>query len=116
MSNLAREYSDDERRQQLERLAGLSSAMSEALSLHGESWPASMFADRAELANRLLRAGWDREALTNLSAQFPACPDWLNPKAVDFGAPREPWQDEVAALHSRASRVALELRAVATYD
>ena len=116
MSSRLREYSDDERREQLGQLAGLCSALAAALTSHGDSWQASMFAGRAELANRLLRAGWDREALTTLSAQFPAGPDWLNPKAVDFGAPREPWQDEVAALHAQASRVALEVRAVATYD
>src|SRR5690242_452284 len=94
----ARRYSDDERRQQLSQLARLCSTISEALRSHGEAWPASLFAERAERANRLLAEGWDRTSLTDVSAQFPAGPDWLNPKAVDFGAPRKSWQDDVAAL------------------
>ena len=109
-------YSDDERRHQLTQLAGLCSTISQALRAHGETWPASKFEERAELANRLVAAGWNRDSLTEASAQFPSGPGWLNPKGVDFGAPREPWQEEVAALHAQAARLALELRAVATYD
>jgi hypothetical protein len=38
---------------------------------------------------------------------------WLNPKAADFNAPRQPWQEEIADLHHRAAATASDLRAVA---
>jgi hypothetical protein len=40
--------------------------------------------------------------------------DWLNPKAVDFNGPREPWQEDIAKIHARAAQLALDLRAAAT--
>jgi hypothetical protein len=109
-----RKYTDAERRDQLEELARLCAAMAEALREHGETWPAGMYQERADLAERLLATGLDQGSLTELGARFPTAPHWLNAKAVDFGLAREPWQDEVAALHALASRLAMEVRATAT--
>lgn len=112
----AREYSDAERRRQLGGLAGLCSSIAQALREHGETWSASAFEERAQLAQHCRTSGWDQQSLNQVGARFPTGPDWLNPKAVDFGRPREPWQEEVADLHARASRLALAVRATATFD
>jgi len=42
----------------------------------------------------------------------PGRPDWLNPKAADFDAWREPWQDEVALLDVAHREAALALRVI----
>lgn len=111
-----RKYGDDERRRQVEELAKLCWSLAEILRAHGEEWPASMFAERAQAADRLIADGWDQAALTDLGARFPEGVEWLNPKAVDYGAARQPWQEEVAAIHAKARRLALDVRAVATFE
>jgi hypothetical protein len=72
------------------------------------------FRARAEAAQHLLSAGFARQDLNDVGGQFPTGPWWLNPKALDSGSPREPWQEEVATLHAEASTTATDLRAVAT--
>ena len=112
VTDSARAYSDDQRHHQLIQLAGLRAALSEALGSHGEPWQASLFQERAVLANHLDSAGWDPESLSAVRAPFPSRPDWLHLKAE---APREPWHGEVAVLHAKAPRLALELWG-GTYD
>lgn len=116
MTTGAREYSDEDRRRQLGELGDLCSSIAEALRTNGDTRSASAFEERTQLAQRCLASGWDQRSLNDIGARFPSGPDWLNPKAVDFGSPREPWQEEVAVLHARASRLALAVRAVATFD
>jgi hypothetical protein len=109
-------YSDDGRRNQLTEFAALCRAIAAELRDHGDSWPASLFEERAALAERLLRDGYDQSLLNEVGARFPAGVEWLNPKALDFSGPREGWQSAVAERHERAARLALDLRAIATAD
>ena len=69
---------------------------------------------RADHAEQLLTMGFARSDVNDVGSQFPAGPWWLNPKATDFDAPLEPWQDEVARLHAEATEVAQNLRAIGT--
>ncbi len=76
---------------------------------------ATEFRERAERAESLLATGFDQADLNLLAGQFPMGAWWLNPKAQDYDAPREPWQDDVADLHHRGSALARELRSIGTY-
>jgi hypothetical protein len=109
-------YSDDDRRNQLTEFAALCRAIAAELRDHGDSWPASLFEERGVLAERLLRDGYDQSLLNEVGTRFPAGVEWLNPKALDFSLPREPWQTAVAERHERAARLALDLRTIATAD
>jgi hypothetical protein len=100
-------YSDDDRRNQLTEFAALCRTLAADLHAHGDSWPASLFDERAAHAERRLRDGWDQSRLNELDAGFPTGVEWLNPKAPDFNGPREPWQAAVAEAHERAAHLAL---------
>jgi hypothetical protein len=109
-------YSDDDRRNQLTEFAALCQAIAGELRGHGYSWPASFFEERAALAERLLRDGYDQGLLNEVGARLPARVEWLNLKALDFSGPRDPWHSAVAERYERAARLSLELRAIATAD
>jgi hypothetical protein len=46
--------------------------------------------------------------------RVPSGPDWLNPRALNYGVMRKPFQGEVVRLHPLASGAASDLRTVAT--
>lgn len=73
---------------------------------------ADQYTAMALAASELLASGFDQSALSSLSAMTPGRPDWLNAKAADFDARREPWQDEVASLDAEHRSAALNLRVV----
>ena len=91
------------------------SRLAAAFALHGDRFTADAFALKARHAARLLADGFDQDELNELGGQLPVT-TWLSPKALDYGSPRLPWQDEVSELHDRAQSVAWDLRAVATLD
>jgi hypothetical protein len=112
--NVERVFTAEDRRLQLEALARLCGEVADLLAAHGETWHADDLRGRGAEAHRLLDQGFTKDDLNGLAGQFPAGPDWLNPKFVDYNGPREGWQEAVAALMSEARQVALDLRAVAT--
>jgi hypothetical protein len=81
---------------------------------HGDMPAAELFRARAITASRLLAEGWTQADLNELGGEFPDGAWWLNPKALDYDAPREAWQNDVAILHEYARMAALDLRAIAT--
>ncbi len=99
---------------QLADLEVLCSELAQLYSENGDSNTAAAFSERSEQAASLQRTGWTRTDLNELGGQFPDGGWWLNPKAADFNAPRDPWQDEVARLYPLAKAVADDLRATAT--
>jgi hypothetical protein len=107
-------FTAEDRVQQLGTLARLCDRLANLLTEHGERAEGEQFRARAEAAQHLLSAGFARQDLNDVGGQFPTGPWWLNPKALDSGSPREPWQEEVATLHAEASTTATDLRAVAT--
>ncbi len=107
-------FTVEDRLRQLGALRDLCARITVLLTEHGDVPEAEQFRLRAETAERLLSVGFVRSDLNDVGGQFPPGPWWLNPKAADFNAPREPWQDEVARLHAEASETAQELRATAT--
>jgi hypothetical protein len=66
-------------------------------------------------ARRLLDAGFEQSELNALTTEFPT-PEWLDPKYLDYNAPRDDWQELAAPIHSRARLIVTELRTVATFD
>ena len=105
-----------DRVRQLEALRGLCDRISVLLTEHGHAAEAGQFRVRAQTAERLLAVGFDRSDLNDVGGRFPPGPWWLNPKAADFDAPREPWQSEVSSLHADATETAQNLRATATLN
>jgi hypothetical protein len=105
-------FTTEDRERQVSELLRLCDQLADALAAHGDSWHAESFQARANLARALQEHGLSRENLNELGGQFPDGPLWLNPKAADFNAPREPWQEEIADLHRRAAATASDLRAV----
>jgi hypothetical protein len=106
-------FTVEDRLRQLEALRDLCVRIAALLTEHGEVAKAGHFRMRADTAELLLSVGFVRSDLNDVGGQFPPGPWWLNPKATDFDAPREPWQDEMARLHAEASETAQELRATA---
>jgi hypothetical protein len=106
-------FTAEDRERQVAELLRLCDQLADALAAHGDPWQAELFRARANLARALQEHGLSRENLNELAGQFPDGPWWLNPKAADLNAPREPWQEEVADLHHRATAMASDLRAVA---
>ena len=104
----------DDRVAQLADLESLSQRMAQAFGAHHEPRAAELMAGKAAHAARLLRDGFTQEDLNELGGEFPDGAWWLNPKALDYGAPRDRWQEEVAELHQHALAVAMDLRSVAT--
>lgn len=109
-----RAFSKSEREAQLARFETLCSKLADLYAVNGETYEAAAFAERAHRAAALQTAGWSQSDLNELGGQFPDGGWWLNPKDVDYGAPRLPWQHEVARLHPRAKATADDLRATAT--
>lgn len=104
--------SDYERRSQVERVRELSAQISATYRANGATRLADQYEAMASAASLLLASSFDQSALSNLSAMTPGRPDWLNPKAADFGALREPWQGEVAGLDAAHRDAALDLRVI----
>jgi hypothetical protein len=115
-SGTPHEYDDRDRRAQLQTLADASARLSVLFGENGDTDRASGFARIADSAANLLGAAFSHDDLKALAFALPHEPEWLNPKYLDFDGPREAWQDDVAKLDSSARRVALELRAIATYE
>jgi hypothetical protein len=107
-------FTAEDRVQQLGTLARLCDRLAALFSEHRDDSSAGEYRARAEAARHLLTVGWTRDDLNEFGGRFPRGPEWLNPKALDSGLSREPWQDEVATLHSEAWATVIELRAVAT--
>ena len=105
----------EDRRAQLTEFESLCSQLAKTFEQNGDRLSAEAFGIKARHAARLIDEGFNQAELNELGGQLPVT-TWLNPKAVDFGAPRLPWQDDVAELRSRAQDVAWSLRAVATLD
>ena len=110
-----RRFTSEDRIAQLTEFESLCSRLTKTFEQNGDRLSAAAFDIKARHAARLIDEGFDQADLNELGGQLPFTM-WLNPKAVDFGAPRLPWQDEVAELHSQAQGVAWNLRAVATLD
>ncbi|WP_156224779.1 hypothetical protein [Pseudactinotalea suaedae] len=110
-----REFSAGDRHSQMLELATSCERMGRILAAHGDVHFAAMFRCRAQFAEELIRSGYVKSDLDALGGSLPSGPEWLNPKAVDFGGRREPWHAEVAELHARALGVAARLRAVALW-
>lgn len=99
---------------QLADLELLCGDLADLYAANGDSNSAAAFAERSERAASLQQTGWSRADLNELGGQFPDGGWWLNPKAADFNAPRQPWQDEVARIYPLAKATAGDLRATAT--
>jgi hypothetical protein len=107
-------WTHDDRLAQLADLESLCSRMAALFAAHRDSRAAELLSAKAAHAARLLHEGFEQPDLNALGGQFPDAAWWLNPKALDYNASREPWQDEVAQLHQHARAVALDLRSLAT--
>jgi hypothetical protein len=107
-------FTKPDREAQLADFEVLCGELAELYASHGESVTAAVFAERAQVAGELLQNGWTQADLNNLGGQFPDGGWWLNPKAADFNAPRQSWQEEAARLYPLAKAVADDLRAIAT--
>lgn len=83
-----RAFWKSEREAQLARFETLCSKLAELYAVNGEICEAAAFAERAHRAAALQTAGWSQSDLNELGGQFPDGGWWLNPKAVDYGAPR----------------------------
>jgi hypothetical protein len=88
----------EDREAQLCDLELLCDRIADLLAEHGDTYNADLIGARADGARELQATGYSQSELNELAGGFPSGPDWLNPKALDYGAPRKPWQDEVARL------------------
>lgn len=109
-------FTREDREVQLADLDSICARIADAFAAHGDLRAAEVFRDRADLATRLLAQGFSQADLNELGGEFPDGAWWLNPKAADYNARREPWQDEVASLHELARSTAGNLRAIATLN
>lgn len=107
-------FTQADREAQLADLESLCSRLANLFASHGEPRAAELLRAKADRAAQLLREGFTQAHLNQLGGSFPDGAWWLNTKALDYDASREPWQEEVAALHSLARTVATNLRAIAT--
>lgn len=107
-------WTRDERLAQIREFADVCAGLAAGFEGH-DSLTSGEFLERSERAESLLANGFDQADLNVLAGQFPMGAWWLNPKASDYNAPREPWQESVAELHERGSALARELRSIATY-
>jgi hypothetical protein len=106
------------RPQHVHELRELSTCCSELGQLfrdHGEQWYAAAYDSLGERALHLSDQDFEQSDLNSFSEGFPT-PEWLEPKSLDYNAPRSSWQERAAELHARARTVALDLRTIATYD
>ena len=67
----------------------------------------------AEAAARLLDAGFDQAALTELATDAPPSPGWTNARALDAGLALEAWQAELAPDLDRIEVLTVLLRTLA---
>jgi hypothetical protein len=107
-------FTAEDREAQLVDFDLLCERLADAFAAHDDPRAAELFRARAAGARRLQVEGFSQADLNELGGPFPAGAWWLNPKAADYNAPREPWQDDVAVLHRLASATASDLRAIAT--
>jgi hypothetical protein len=85
------------RREQLKEFARVSGRLSALHGPHGDRL-ADRYQAMSEEARTLLADGF-HEQLKELAFQVPDSPDWMNPKAIDYGLEVEPWQEEATKLH-----------------
>ena len=95
---------------QLERLSELSHQVAASLRENGQSRPADLYEDLAEAAETLLRDGFTQRELSAVSTMLPNEPSWLDPRAVDYNAPRAAWQNDLVTQVTECRRTALDLR------
>jgi len=107
-------WTRDDRLAQLSDLESSCDRLATLFATHADPRAAELFEAKAALARRLAAEGFSQAKLNSLGGEFPEGAWWLNPKAADFDAPREKWQDEVALLHKHARAVAIDLRSIAT--
>ena len=107
-------YTDEERVTQLTDLAAAARQAGELFSENGSPEVGRDCQGLAETAEQLLRNGFGREDLRQLGQAHIGFPEWLHPKALDYGMSRQPWQDGAADVVQRIRMRQLELRAVAT--
>lgn len=107
-------FTQEDREAQLCDLEIACTQLADILTKHGEPRAADLYRVRAHNAATLLSNGFDKVDLNEVAGQFPEEPNWLDARALDYNAPRQPWQSEVAQIHARARKIAMDLRAVAT--
>jgi hypothetical protein len=107
-------FTHQDREAQLADLEITCARMAEVLAEHGEVRAADLYRVRARNAGLLLSEGFSKADLNELAGQFPEEPVWLDPRAIDYNGPREPWQTEVAQRHAQARKIPMDLRAVST--
>lgn len=107
-------FTQEDREAQLCDLEIACSQLADLLAEHGEIRSAELYRVRAQNAATLLANSFSRSDLNEVAGQFPEEPLWLDARALDYDAPRQPWQSEVARIHAQARRIAMDLRAVAT--
>ena len=95
-------------------MESLSDQLSPVFAAHDDPARSAAYRDRAERARHLLAHGYTVTDLNELARSFPAGPEWLDPKRIDYGNPLAMWQAEVARLDRQAQEAALDLRSIAT--
>lgn len=111
----ARWYTDDDRRDQLCRLAEACRELADLLE-HRESGTAGVYRAAAQTADALRAQSLDQTVLSVVGQSMPPPPVWLLPKPPEFDGPWDDWHHAVAEARHEADRAALELRSLATYD
>jgi hypothetical protein len=105
-----------ERMAQLAEFEHLCEGMARLFAANSDSDSAEPLQAAAAQARMLRADGFVQANLSDLGASYPSGPWWLNPKAMDYDAPRAAWQDEVARMHSVAWSLAINLRSLATLE
>ncbi|WP_162799454.1 hypothetical protein [Nocardioides sp. 616] len=107
-------FTQEDREAQLCDLEIACTRLTDLLAEHGETRAAELYRVRAQNAATLLAVGFSKSELNEVAGQFPEEPLWLDARALDYDAPRQPWQSEVAQIHAQARKIAMDLRAIAT--
>jgi hypothetical protein len=105
-----------ERMAQLVEFENLCEGMARLFAANADQESAGALRAAAAQARMLGADGFVQADLNDLGGSYPPGPWWLNPKAMDYNAPRAAWQDEVARMHSAAWEVAINLRSLATLE
>ncbi|MGH2393888.1 MAG: hypothetical protein ACRDGH_10425, partial [Candidatus Limnocylindria bacterium] len=102
----------------VEQLRQFASACEHLADLFAERHLSDAAAYRAAsaTATELLPGPVDLERVKALDLIVPPAPGWLHPKALDFNAPRDAWQAEVARSRQVLDGLVIALRSLATYD
>jgi hypothetical protein len=98
------EFTPEDREARLCDLELLCDRIADLLAEHGDTYNAELIRARADRARELQARSYTQAKLNELAGAFPTGPDWLNPKALDYGEHRKPWQNEVARLHASPLR------------